>query len=53
MKKFWNTYQHDTVEQWLVKAILENTEFSLSVDHIPSKNFVANFKKKNELEFLR
>lgn len=53
MKKFWTKYEHTTVEQWLVKAIHENCDFSLSVKQIPSASFVKNFKKKYEIEFLR
>lgn len=31
MRKFWQKYESYTVEQWLVKAIHENLDFSLSV----------------------
>jgi len=53
MKKFWTKNEHRTVEQWLVKAIHENYDFSLSVKHIPSPNFVDIFRKKYEIEFMR
>lgn len=53
MKKFWTKYEHSTVESWLVKAIHENLDFSLSVKKIPSDSFVQKFKQKYELEFLK
>ena len=53
MKKFWTKYEHSTVESWLVKAIHENLDFSLSIKQIPSDSFVQNFKQKYELEFLK
>ena len=53
MRKFWQKYESYTVEQWLVKAIHENLDFSLSVKQIPSLNFVKNFRIKYEMEFLR
>ena len=53
MKKFWQKYQHETPEAWLVKAIHENYSFSLSVKKIPNQEFVQNFKRKYEVEFMR
>lgn len=53
MRKFWQKYESYTVEQWLVKAIHENLDFSLSVKQIPSIYFVTNFRIKYEMEFLR
>lgn len=53
MKKFWTKYEHTTVEQWLVKAIHENLDFSLSLKQIPSETFVQDFRRKYELEFMR
>ena len=53
MKKFWQKNELNTVEQWLVKAIHENTDFSFSIKKIPSDNFEYEFRKKYEIEFLK
>jgi hypothetical protein len=53
MKKFWTKYEHETPEAWLVKAIHENNDFSLSVKNIPKADFVQYFRRKYEVEFLR
>ena len=53
LKKFWLTYKDFTPEQWLAEAIHERVDFSLSVQAIPSEEFVKNFKQKYEMEFIR
>ena len=53
MKKFWTKYEHYTVEQWLVQAIHEKTDFSFSHKAIPSSTFEAEFRRKYEIEFMR
>ena len=53
MKKFWLNYKDFTPEQWLAEAIHERVDFSLSVQEIPSEEFVRNFKQKYEMEFIR
>jgi hypothetical protein len=53
MKKFYIKNEHETIEQWLVKSIHENVDFSFSVKNIPSKDFVQNFKEKYEVNFMR
>jgi len=53
MKKFWLKYEHFTVEQWLVKAIHENTDFSFSMKKIPSTTFVSQFRQKYVIEFMK
>ena len=42
-----------TVEQWLVQAIHERTDFSFSHKAIPSSTFEAEFRRKYEIEFMR
>jgi len=53
MKKFWTKYEHYTVEQWLVQAIHEKTDFSFSHRAIPSSTFEPEFRRKYEIEFMR
>lgn len=53
MKKFWTKYEHYTVEQWLVKAIHENVDFSFSIKKIPSSTFVQQFRQKYKIEFMK
>lgn len=44
LKKFWLTYKDFTPEQWLAEAIHERVDFSLSLQEIPSEEFVKSFK---------
>lgn len=53
MKRFWTEHENYTVEQWLAKAIHLNLDFSFSLKQIPSPDFVKNFRKKYESEFMR
>lgn len=53
LKKFYHKNEHVTVEQWLVRAIHENIDFSLSLKRIPSETFLSTFRKKYEIEFNR
>lgn len=53
LKKFWLSYKDMLPEQWLAQAIHERVDFSFSLQQIPSKDFVQNFRQKHETEFLR
>jgi len=53
MKKFFHKNEIQTVESWLVKAIHEKIDFSLSLKNIPSETFMKTFRKKYEIEFMR
>ena len=46
-------YKDFTPEQWLAEAIHERVDFSLSLQQIPSEEFVKSFKQKYEMEFIR
>jgi hypothetical protein len=53
MKRFWQKNENNTVEQWLVQAIHEKTEFSFCLKDIPSASFESNFRRKYEIEFMK
>lgn len=53
MKRFWQKNENNTVEQWLVQALYEKTEFSFCLKDIPSVNFEAGFRRKYEIEFMK
>lgn len=53
MRNFYKTWESHPTEQWLVKAIHKNVEYSLSVPSIPNEEFLQNFKQKYRNDFLR
>jgi hypothetical protein len=53
MKKFWHRNESNTVEQWLVQAIHDRTDFSFCLKDIPSADFESNFRRKYEIEFMK
>ena len=53
MKQFYKQNHQLTGEQWLVQAIHDNTEFSLSILEIPSSTFIDQFRERYKVDFQR
>ena len=53
MKTFWNNHQCQTLEEYLIESIHEETDFCLNFKMIPSQDFVKRFRQQYSNEFLK